>query len=113
MTTKSFVSFWKSLSRTGLALLLALASVGVKQEAVAQAQTNTTPKPLAPAVLPGEGLSRFDFFYAGEAKKENMYIVRKGKIDWSYTHPAPKGEISDAVMLSNGNILFAHQFGIT
>jgi hypothetical protein len=31
---------------------------------------------------------------------------------WSYTHPG-KGEISDAVRLSSGNILFAHQFGVT
>jgi hypothetical protein len=63
--------------------------------------------------LPGNGLSHFDFFYAGEAKTQTMYIVRGGKIAWSYTHNAPKGEISDAVMLTNGNILFAHQFGIT
>lgn len=41
-----------------------------------------------------------------------MFIVRKGEITWSYTHPG-KGEISDAVMLSNGNILFAHQYGVT
>ena len=67
----------------------------------------------SPDTIPGNGLSHFDFFYAGEAKKQNMYIVRNGKIAWSYTHTAPKGEISDAVMLSNGNILFAHQFGIT
>jgi hypothetical protein len=39
--------------------------------------------------------------------------VREGKIAWSYDDPAGKGEISDAVMLSNGNILFAHQFGVT
>ena len=32
---------------------------------------------------------------------------------WSYDDPAGKGEISDAVMLSNGNILFAHQYGVT
>jgi hypothetical protein len=42
-----------------------------------------------------------------------MFIVRGGKIVWSYSDPAGKGEISDAVMLSNGNILFAHQFGVT
>ena len=41
-----------------------------------------------------------------------MYVVRGGKIVWSYIHPT-KGEISDAVMLSNGNILFAHQYGVT
>jgi outer membrane protein assembly factor BamB len=39
--------------------------------------------------------------------------VRGGKVVWSYDDPAGKGEISDAVMLSNGNVLFAHQFGVT
>ena len=66
----------------------------------------------APAVLPGKGLAQHDFFYAGESKEERMYIVRGGKIVWAYTHPA-QGEISDAVLLSNGNILFAHQRGVT
>jgi PQQ-like domain len=70
------------------------------------AQTN------APAVLPGRGLAQHDFFYAGESKAERMSIVRGGKIVWSYTHSG-QGEISDAVLESNGNILFAHQFGIT
>jgi outer membrane protein assembly factor BamB len=70
------------------------------------AQTN------APAVLPGKGLAQHDFFYAGESKAERMSIVRGGKIVWSYTHSG-QGEISDAVLESNGNILFAHQFGIT
>ena len=68
--------------------------------------------PAAPAVLPGKGLAEHDFFYAGESKEERMYIVRGGKIVWSYTHPA-SGEISDAVLLSNGNVLFAHQHGVT
>jgi len=66
----------------------------------------------APDVLPGKGLAQHDFFYTGEAKEERMLIVRKGQVVWSYTHDG-KGEISDAVMMSNGNILFAHQFGIT
>jgi hypothetical protein len=65
-----------------------------------------------PAVLPGKGLAEHDFFYAGEGKTERMYIVRDGKIAWSYTHSG-KGEISDAVLQLNGNILFAHQFGVT
>jgi hypothetical protein len=85
---------------------------GFVQQTVSQTPVSPVAKPFAPAVLPGNGLEHFDFFYAGEAKLENMYIVRKGKIVWSYAHPA-KGEISDAMMLSNGNILFAHQFGIT
>jgi outer membrane protein assembly factor BamB len=68
--------------------------------------------PLSPAVLPGSGLAQHDFFSAGEAKAERMLIVRGGKIVWSYEHPG-KGEISDAALLPNGNILFAHQFAIT
>lgn len=68
---------------------------------------------LSPAILPGKGMAQFDFFYAGESKTLNMYMIRKGKTFWSYTHKVPKGEISDAVMLSNGSILFSHQYGLT
>jgi hypothetical protein len=67
----------------------------------------------APASLPGKGLQQHDFFYAGESKSRNMYIVRNGKITWSYIDTTGKGEISDAVLMANGNVLFAHQFGVT
>jgi len=67
----------------------------------------------APAPIPGAGLARHDFLYAGESHDRNIFILRAGKIVWSYSDSAGKGEISDAVMLSNGNILFAHQFGVT
>lgn len=87
--------------------VLTIFFVGFCQHALAQHAKSFTP-----VVSAGKGLLQHDFFYAGEAKQENMYIVRKGQIVWSYTHPA-SGEISDAVMLSNGNILFAHQHGIT
>lgn len=70
-------------------------------------------KPASPANLPGNGLAQHDFFYAGEAKAQNMYIVRKGQIVWKYEDATGKGEISDAMLLSNGNVLFAHQFGVT
>lgn len=70
-------------------------------------------KPAFPAQLPGTGLAQHDFFYAGEAKAQNMYIVRKGQIAWKYEDANSKGEISDAVLLSDGNILFAHQYGVT
>jgi hypothetical protein len=70
------------------------------------------PASQAPAVLPGKGLAEHDFFYAGEAKDERMFIVRKGQIVWSHTHPG-RGEISDAVLLPHGNVLFAHQYAIT
>ena len=66
----------------------------------------------SPAVLPGNGLAQHDFLYTGEAKEERLFIVRSGQIVWSYTHPG-RGEISESVLEPNGNILFAHQFGIT
>ena len=90
---------------------LSLAAMGFCQAQVTNVAVVPAP-PNAPAVLPGAGLAQHDFFYAGEAKQERMFIVRGGKVVWSYTHPA-KGEISDAVLLTNGNILFAHQYGVT
>ena len=69
--------------------------------------------PMAPAELPGNGLARHPFFYAGEDKVQSMFLVKDGKIAWSHTMPNSKGEISDAFLRANGNILFAHQFGIT
>jgi len=69
--------------------------------------------PAMTAQLPGKGLAQHDFLYAGESHNRRILIVRQGKVAWSYDDPAGKGEISDAVMLSNGNILFAHQFGVT
>jgi hypothetical protein len=73
----------------------------------------TSDKPAFPAQLPGKGLAQHDFFYAGEAKTQDIYIVRNGKISWEYHNPEGKGEVSDAILLSNGDVLFAHQFGIT
>jgi outer membrane protein assembly factor BamB len=67
----------------------------------------------APAQLPGRGLAQHDFLYAGESHDRRIFIVRQGKVVWSYDDPAGKGEISDAVMLSNGDVLFAHQYGVT
>lgn len=67
----------------------------------------------APTVLPGNGPQEFDFFYAGEGKARNMYIVRNGKITWAYIDTIGKGEISDATLMKNGDVLFAHQFGVT
>ena len=69
--------------------------------------------PLAPSDLPGKGLRQHEFFYAGEQKQHQMFIVKHGRVVWSYVDPNSKGEISDAVLLSNGNILFAHQYGVT
>jgi hypothetical protein len=69
--------------------------------------------PMAPPSLPGRGLAQHQFFYAGEQKQHQMFIIKHGRVVWSYVDANSKGEISDAVLLSNGNILFAHQFGVT
>ena len=86
------------------------ASIGLAAAAAAAAVPATGPA--APSVLPGRGLAQHDFFYAGESRDRHMYVVRHGQVVWSYDDPKGRGEISDAVMLSNGNILFAHQFAV-
>lgn len=68
--------------------------------------------PATLAVLPGKGLAQHDFLYAGESKQRRAFIVRKGKVVWSYEDPNGRGEVSDAVLLSNGNLLIAHQYGV-
>src|SRR5271154_5090119 len=87
------------------AYFLGVCCASIAHSAVAQA--------LPPSSLPGKGLAQHDFLYAGESPDRKIFIVRQGKISWSYDDPAGKGEVSDAVMLSNGNVLFAHQFGVT
>src|ERR1043165_2981202 len=62
--------------------------------------------------LPGRGLAQNDFLYAGESKNRRAFIIRNGQVLWSYDDPAGRGEISDAVLLSNGNLLLAHQFAV-
>ena len=62
--------------------------------------------------MPGKGLAQHDFLYAGEAKTRDVYIVRAGKVDWEFHDTSVEGEISDAVMASNGNIVIAHQHGV-
>ena len=57
-------------------------------------------------------LARHDFFYAGEGLRQRMCIVKGGRVDWSYENTERRGEISDAILLSDGNVLVAHQFGL-
>ena len=97
-----------------IALILAAGAVCAIAPARGQeAAPAAAAKPNFPGILPGKGLAQHDFFYAGEAKSQDMYIVRNGKIAWEFHDPAGKSEISDAVLLSSGNVLFAHQFGVT
>ncbi len=93
--------------------MILMLSASVYNYSFSQTITPGISKQAAPKVLPGNGLSQFDFFYAGEAKARNMYIVQNGKITWSYIDTTGKGEISDAILMKNGDILFAHQFGIS
>lgn len=72
---------------------------------------------LAAALLPAaaiaqQGLERHDFFYAGESMRQRMFRVEQGAVTWHYDNPEGRGEISDAILLTDGNILIAHQYGI-
>jgi outer membrane protein assembly factor BamB len=87
---------------------LLVLSIGMR----AAAQDHATTAPAAPLVLPGKGLAQHDFFYAGESRDRKMFIVKGGKIVWTYDDPDGHGEISDATLLSNGNVLLAHQFAV-
>ena len=64
------------------------------------------------AALAQDGLARHDFFYAGESKQRQLFRVEQGAVTWHWSDPAGRGEISDAILLTDGNILVAHQFGI-
>ncbi len=74
-----------------------------KQETVVSIKATDT--------LPGKGMAEHPFLYAGEwqnssFENQQMFIVRDGKIVWTYTMPQ-SGEFGDATLLSNGDIIFA------
>ena len=57
-------------------------------------------------------IKRHDFLYAGEGKRQQMFIVKDGQIAQKYYNPQGRGEISDAILMTDGNVLLAHQYGI-
>ena len=57
-------------------------------------------------------LTRHNFFYAGQSKQRRMFIVKDGQIGWNYDDQLKRGEISDAMLMADGHILLAHQYGI-
>jgi hypothetical protein len=75
--------------------------------------------PMSPDTLPGNGLAQHPFFYAGEWDNQKpvqtMYIVKDGKIVWSYTIPSTENgqisEFSDATLLSDDSIVFSRKTG--
>jgi outer membrane protein assembly factor BamB len=93
-------------------LAMVIVSLGTVARAQDKPAAPASTAPVFPSALPGRGLAEHDFFYAGEARDRKMYIVRNGQVVWSYDDPNGKGEISDAVLLSNGSILLAHQFAV-
>jgi len=69
----------------------------------------------AQPALPGRGLAQHPFLYCGEWQErghteQTMFIVREGKVTWSYAIPASQ-EFGDCTMLSNGNIVFSRRLG--
>ncbi len=59
-----------------------------------------------------QSLQRHDFFYAGESKRIRMFIVKDGRVGWQYENNEWRGEISDALLMTDRHILLAHQYGI-
>ena len=57
-------------------------------------------------------LSRHNFFYAGQSKQRRMFIMKDGQVAWSYQDHLKRGEISDALLMDDGHILVAHQYGV-
>ena len=57
-------------------------------------------------------LSRHDFFYAGQSKQRRMFMVKEGQVVWAYRDALKRGEVSDAVLMKDGHMLVAHQYGI-
>ena len=61
--------------------------------------------------LSAENLSRHDFLFTGESKNRRMYKIQDGQVIWKYDNPNGRGEISDAILMDDGHILIADQFG--
>lgn len=59
-----------------------------------------------------KALSRHDFLYAGQSMNPRMFIIKDGQVSWEYHNTGRRGEISDAILLTDGNILIGHQYGI-
>jgi hypothetical protein len=81
----------------------------------------TTPVTTGP--LPGHGLAQHPFLYCGEFNYiepyQTMYLVRHGKVEWTYSIPtsmsvygkAQMAELGDCTRFSNGDILFSYRWG--
>ena len=57
-------------------------------------------------------LSRHDFLYTGQSKNRRIYTVKDGEVNLIYDNVKGRGEISDALLMDDGHILIADQYGI-
>lgn len=62
---------------------------------------------------PDSSLARHDFLYAGQSKQRRMFVVKNGSVDWTYRDHLKRGEISDAILTTDGHVLMAHQYGLS
>lgn len=83
-------------------LMISLLLLGLPFRGIAQQQS----------VVTDTSLDKHDFFYAGQSKQRRMFIVKNGQVAWAYQDQLKRGEISDAILMSDGHILVAHQYGV-
>lgn len=83
-------------------LMISLLLLGLPLRGLAQQQS----------VVTDTNLAKHDFFYAGQSKQRRMFIVKNGQVAWAYQDQLKRGEISDAILMSDGHILVAHQYGV-
>ena len=96
-----------------LSLTIIVMTTSIQYNGLCQDTSSRRDKRFAPTVLPGKGMQQYDFLYAGEGRVHTIFIVQNGQIVWSFRDTANRGEMSDAVLLSNGNIVYAHQHGVS
>ena len=82
------------------------------------AQTNQENGPAIPLnSLPGKGLAQHPFLYCGQSDSrkpvQTLYIIRDGKVAWSYSLSERDNHFVDATLLSNGDVIFARKHGVT
>ena len=83
-------------------LMISLLLLGLPLRGIAQQQS----------VVSDTSLAKHDFFYAGQSKQRRMFIVKNGQVIWTYQDQLKRGEISDAILMNDGHILVAHQYGV-
>ena len=101
---------------------MAAGHAAAAHDAAASATPGAATAALVPAgtdsVAVDGSLGRHDFFYAGEGRRIRMYRVQGGAVTWTYDNalrPAAEhldGEVSDAVLMTDGHVLMAHQYGV-